>query len=93
MQLKLQLILESNEMLQRSNEEAKQANDLVRESNEEARQASEAAQRSAALTISVCSGVSPLILKTNCASDFHSHWSCCRLFLHVTESCSFYHEF
>jgi hypothetical protein len=75
--LKLQLILESNEVvqrsnevLQRSNEEAKQANDLVRESNEvlrksneEAKQASEAAQHSAALTISVCSGVSSLILK------------------------------
>jgi hypothetical protein len=107
MQLKLQLILESNEVvqrsnevLQRSNEEAKQANDLVRESNEvlrksneEAKQASEAAQHSAALTISVCSGVSFLILKANFASDLHSHWPCCRVFLHVTESCTFYDEF
>jgi hypothetical protein len=107
MQLKLQLILESNEVvqrsnevLQRSNEEARQANDLVRESNEvlrksneEAKQASEAAQHSAALTISVCSGVSLIIFKTNFPSDLHSNWSCCCVFLHVTESCTFYHGF
>src|SRR4051794_33976031 len=72
MQLKLQLILESNEVvrrsnevLQRSNKEAKQANEVLRKSNEEAKQASEAAQHSAALMISVCSGVSLLILKTH----------------------------
>ena len=94
------MVQRSNEVLQRSNEEAKQANELVRQSNEvlrksneEAKEANEAAQHSAALMISVRLGLFSLVLKINFASDLHSLWSCCRMFLHVTECCTVYYEF
>lgn len=64
------MVQRSNEVLHRSNEEAKQANDLVRQSNEmlrksneEAKQANEAAQHSAVLTISVRLGATSLASK------------------------------
>jgi hypothetical protein len=90
------VVQRSNEVLQRSNEEAKQANELVRQSNEVLRksnEANEAAQHSAALMISVRLGLFSLVLKINFASDLHSLWSCCRMFLHVTECCTVYYEF